>query len=361
MLLNPAVSESAYARAGVDTDRAERAVAGLVEVLRGIDPGRPSRSLVESGHYAAVMRLDERTGLALSTDGVGTKIIVAEQMQKFDTVGIDCIAMNVNDVVCVGADPLAVLDYVAVEEADPERLREIALGLKAGAEAAGVEIPGGELAVLPELIRGHPSPGGFDLVGTCVGLVRLDAIVDGARIEPGDAVIGLPSSGLHSNGFTLARGALPDLDETPAELGGRSVGQALLEPTVVYVRAVRELLASGLDVRGLAHITSGGLLNLLRLRAAVGYVIDQPLPRPPIFDLIAERAQVEEAELMEVFNMGCGFCCVVPADGADAAAELLARHHPGAGVIGRATVATGVVELPRSGLTGKAGEGFRGT
>ncbi|MBA2439995.1 MAG: phosphoribosylformylglycinamidine cyclo-ligase, partial [Thermoleophilaceae bacterium] len=238
------MGESAYARAGVDTGLAGRGVAALVDVLGTIDTGRPRRALIGSGHYAAVMRLAGNTGLALSTDGVGTKLIVAEQLGRFDTVGIDCIAMNVNDVVCVGADPIAVLDYIALEEARDSVLTAIGTGLKAGAQEAGVEIPGGELAIVPELIRGHPSPNGIDLVGMCVGLVELDRIVTGAATEPGDAVIGLPASGVHSNGFTLARGALPDLQEAPVELGGASVGEALLEPTVIYVRAIRELLAS---------------------------------------------------------------------------------------------------------------------
>jgi phosphoribosylformylglycinamidine cyclo-ligase len=347
--------DSAYARAGVDTSRAEQAVAGLVDVLRHIDPGRPSRAVLGSGHYANVLRLDDTTGIALSTDGVGSKVIVAEQLGRFDTVGIDCIAMNVNDIICVGAEPWAVLDYIAVEEAEPEMLRQIAEGLRAGAEAAGVEIPGGELAQLPELIRGHPSPYGFDLVGACFGTVALDAVVTGARVEPGDAVIGLPSSGVHSNGLTLARQALPDLDERPDELGGASVGETLLEPTVIYVRAVMDLLGSGVDVRGLAHITSGGLLNLLRLEAGVGFEITDPLPRLPVFELIAERSRASEAELLEVFNMGCGFCCVVPADQTDAAVELLDGHHAGAAVIGRATDEDGVVRVP--GLTGTA-DGF---
>src|ERR671938_1716583 len=302
------MSDSAYAHAGVDTSRAEQAVAGLVDVLRRIDPGRPSRAVLGSGHYANVLRLDDRTGIALSTDGVGSKVIVAEQLGRFDTVGIDCVAMNVNDVVCVGAEPLAVLDYIAVEEAEPAMLREIGEGLRSGAEQAGVEIPGGELAQLPELIRGHPSPRGFDLVGACFGTVALDAVVTGAAVRPGDAVIGLPSSGVHSNGYTLARRALGDLRDTPAELGGRRVGDVLLEPTVIYVRAVLALLRSEVEVRGLAHITSGGLLNLLRLEAAVGYEIDRPLPRLPVFELIASRSRADEGELLEVFNMGCGFC-----------------------------------------------------
>src|SRR3954467_12287750 len=207
------MNESAYAKAGVDTSRSDAAVAGLVQVLRSIDPGRPSRSVVGAGHYAAVLRLDERTGIALCTDGVGSKVIVAEQLERYDTVGIDCIAMNVNDLVCVGAEPLALLDYIALEDADPDVLRQIAVGLKAGAEQAGVEIPGGEVAQLPELIRGHPSPRGFDLAASAFGVVRLDSLITGERIAPGDAVIGLPSSGLHSNGYTLARRALPDLSE----------------------------------------------------------------------------------------------------------------------------------------------------
>jgi phosphoribosylformylglycinamidine cyclo-ligase len=347
-----------YARAGVDTTRAGRGVAALVEVLRTIDTGRPRRALLGPGHYASVLRLDDHTGLALATDGVGSKVIVAEQLGRFDTVGIDCVAMNVNDVICVGADPIALLDYIAVEDADADMLGALAEGLKRGAEEAGVEIPGGELAQLPELIRGHPSPHGFDLVGACVGLVPLDAIVGGAEIEPDDALIGLPASGVHSNGLTLARRALPDLSEAPVELGGATIGETLLEPTVIYVRAVRELLGSGLEVRGLAHITGDGLLNLLRLEAPVGYRIESPLPRQPVFDLIAERGDVPAEELYEVFNMGCGFVVVLPAADAEAALELLSSHHPGVALIGRVTTATGVVELPGADLIGRAGRGF---
>src|SRR5919205_403666 len=243
------MADSAYAASGVDTSRADSAVAALVGVLRTIDPGRPSRAVLGSGHYANVLRIDDRTGLALSTDGVGSKVIVAEELGKFDTVGIDCIAMNVNDVICVGAEPIAMLDYIAVEGADPEQLRQIAVGLKRGAEEAGIEIPGGELAQLPELIRGHPSPRGFDLTGAAFGLVSLDELVTGAAIEPGDALVGLPSSGVHSNGLTLARRALLHdgglgLDDRPPELAGASVADVLLEPTAIYVRAALDLLRS---------------------------------------------------------------------------------------------------------------------
>ena len=306
-------------------------------------------------------------GIAVGTDGVGSKLIVAEQTGRLDTVGIDCVAMNVNDVVCVGAEPIALLDYLAVERADAEAMRAIGHGLKRGAEAAGVEIPGGEVAVLPELIRGHPSPGGIDLTAACFGTVALDRLVTGERMAPGDAVIGLPSSGLHSNGFTLARRVLLDdggglgLDERPGELGGASVADVLLEPTVIYVRAVLELLrAEAVDVRGLAHITGGGLLNLLRLHAPVGFELTDPLPVAPVFGLIARLGEVDAGEMWEVFNMGCGFVAVVPEPDADAAIAVLDRHHPGTARIGTVTADDGRVELPGLGLAGGAG-GLRPT
>jgi phosphoribosylformylglycinamidine cyclo-ligase len=343
----------AYSASGVDTAASARAVDALVGVLRTIDLGRPSRSRLAPGHYAAVLEIAPGLGLALSTDGVGSKVIVAEQAGRFTTVGIDCIAMNVNDVVCVGAEPIAVLDYLAVEQAEPGMLRDVAVGLKAGAEAAGVEIPGGELAQLPELLRGHPPPRGFDLNGACVGLVALDAMVTGADATPGDALIGLPSSGVHSNGLTLARRALLGaygLDDRPPELGGASIADVLLEPTAIYVRAVLDLLRSDVQVHGLAHITGDGLRNLLRLHASVGYEVDEPLPVPPVFDLIARAGGVPPAEMHDVFNMGCGFVVVVPAAQAEAAAALLSGHHPGTRPIGRVTDAAGTVAVPPLGL-----------
>ncbi|MBI5104923.1 MAG: phosphoribosylformylglycinamidine cyclo-ligase [Solirubrobacterales bacterium] len=336
----------AYAAAGVDTDKADEGVGALVGVLRSIELGRPSRSVLGGGHYAAVLKVSDDLGIAIGTDGVGSKLVVAEQADRLETVGIDCVAMNVNDVVCVGAEPIALVDYLAVEEVDASRLARIGQGLKAGAQAAGCEVPGGELAVVPELIRGHPSPHGFDLCATCIGTVRLDAIVTGEAIRPGDALIGLPSSGLHSNGYTLARRALEPLglDAAPPELGGATIADALLEPTVIYVRAVLELLRSGIPVHGLAHITGGGLTNLLRLGG--GYAIEDPLPVPPVFDLVAREQDVSPAEMWEVFNMGCGFVCVVPEDRADEATALLAAHHEGSRRIGTATAQAGTVTVP---------------
>jgi phosphoribosylformylglycinamidine cyclo-ligase len=242
--------------------------------------------------------------------------------------------MNVNDVICVGAEPLAMLDYVAIDRADPGVCEQIGVGLARGATLAGIEIPGGELAQLGDMVHG------VDVSGACFGTVALEEIVDGSAVVPGDVVIGLPSSGLHSNGFTLARAALAGIDLDDDSLG-RPLGEVLLEPTEIYVKPVLELLRSEVAVHGLAHITSGGVENLLRLAAEVGYEIDAPLPAPPVFELIGERGEVSEEEMHQVFNMGCGFCVVVPAGEEEAALGLLRSHYPAAARIGRA------VEGPR--------------
>jgi phosphoribosylformylglycinamidine cyclo-ligase len=341
---------SAYAAAGVDTTEADRGIGALVEVLRAIDPGRSSLVVPLPGHYASILRVAPGLGIALATDSVGSKVILAEQTGRFETIGIDCVAMNVNDLVCVGAEPLALLDYIAVERADPEMLRALAVGLRDGAERAGVEIPGGEVCQIPEVIRGHPSPRGFDLVGSAFGTVELDRIVDGSACRPGDALLGLPSSGIHSNGLTLARRELLDrggltLEAAPPQLAGRTVAEVLLEPTAIYVRAVVALLRSDVAVHGLAHITGGGILNLLRIGAGVGYEITAPLPLQPVFELIADLGDVGAAEMWEVFNMGCGFCVVVSPGDADRASALLSEHHPGAGVIGRLNDAAGTIRV----------------
>jgi phosphoribosylformylglycinamidine cyclo-ligase len=244
--------------------------------------------------------------------------------------------MNVNDVICVGAEPLAMVDYLAVDRADPETAGAIGVGLGRGAELAGIEIVGGELAQLGELING------LDLAGACFGIVQLDSLVTGSAIEPGDVVIGLPSSGLHSNGYTLARSTLADIPLDDERLG-RPLGDVLLEPTEIYVKPIVELLRSDVDVRGLAHITSGGLNNLLRLEAEVAYEIDDALPIPPVFELIQELGDVDDDEMHEVFNMGCGFCVVASAANQEKALELLRAHYPGAKRIGAAVAGSGEV------------------
>ncbi len=328
--------QRAYESAGVSQAAADSAVEALLSSLSRIDTGKPSRVVPLPGHYASVLRIDERLGIAFGADGVGTKMVLAERLGRFETIGIDCIAMNVNDLVCVGAEPIALVDTILCREADPEVIGAIGVGLRRGAELSGIEIPGGEIAQVGDVVSG------WELSGSSIGLVELDSVVSGERIEAGDALIGLPSSGLHSNGYTLARSALDAIPLDDERLG-RALGDVLLEPTTIYVGAVLELLGSAADVRGLAHITGDGLNNLLRLSRQVGYEISAPLPVPPVFGLIAEQGAVEIDEMYAVFNMGLGFVVVVPDADADAAVELLSAHHPGSGRIGRVTAAAGEV------------------
>jgi phosphoribosylformylglycinamidine cyclo-ligase len=247
------------------------------EFRRGI--GAPRVGL---GHYATVLDLGNNLGLALSTDGVGTKLLLAEMADRYDTVGIDCVAMNVNDLLCVGAEPLAMLDYVAVQRADAGVLEALGRGLYEGAKQANITIPGGELAQLREMVQGIHPDSGLDLVGTCVGTVALDKMILGDALQPGDVVVGLASSGLHSNGYTLARRALLDKGD--------------------------------------------GFLNLRRLSPRMGYTLDALPDVPPIFNLIKERGGVPIEEMYRVFNMGVGFCLIVPE--ADVAPALsIARDH----------------------------------
>ena len=322
--------------------------------------GGAGRLLVPNGYFASVVELTPELGLAICTDGVGTKVLVAEMLGRYDTIGIDCIAVNVNDLICVGAEPIAVVDYVATGRADAAILTEIGKGLYEGARQAGVTIPGGELAQLPEIIHGIRPGEGIDLLGTAVGTVHPQRILTGAGIRPGDVVIGLASSGVHSNGLTLARRVLLDRgglkpDERVPELG-RSIGAELLEPTRIYVRAVRALLASHLDVRAAAHITGDGFLNLARCAAPVGFVLDDLPTPPPVFDLIQRLGHVPPEEMYLAFNMGIGFCVVVQEEQVDDAVALLEREGAPAQRIGHAAADPEKrIRLPREGLVGADG------
>ncbi|MFN3653194.1 MAG: phosphoribosylformylglycinamidine cyclo-ligase [Armatimonadota bacterium] len=291
------------------------------------------------GYYANVLRLTDTLGLAISTDSVGTKVLVAEMMGKYDTLGIDCIAMNANDVVCVGAEPLAMVDYVAVQEARPHVLEQIGKGLYDGAVQANINIPGGELAQLREVVAGYRPGEGIDLVGTCVGAVDLDKMVLGQDTQPGDVVVGLASSGIHSNGLTLAREVLFHSGEFQPEQHveelGRSIGEEVLEPTRIYVRPAVQMLREGLPVRALYHITGDGLLNLARGDRPLGFDLEW-LPEPqPIFRIIAERGHVSAKEMYYVYNMGVGFCVVVPESAADRVRAIAGEYGIDAWTLGR--------------------------
>jgi phosphoribosylformylglycinamidine cyclo-ligase len=286
-----------------------------------------------------VIRLEGfNLGIAITTDSVGTKLLVAEMMGKYDTVGIDCMAMNVNDLLCVGATPVSFVDYIAVERLEPDVLGEIGKGLFRGAELARVNIAGGEIAQLPEMIRGVEEGRGVDLAGTAIGTVPLDRVIVGQSAKPGDVVVGLASSGIHSNGLTLARRLLFQeqglkVDSYLQELG-RTVGEELLEPTRIYVPEVVEMIEAGLALKALIHMTGGGFFNLTRTEAAVGYVIHTLPDPPPVFRVLQQLGGVSDAEMFQVYNMGVGFCAVVAEPDARRVIEIADKHGSRAWQIG---------------------------
>jgi phosphoribosylformylglycinamidine cyclo-ligase len=341
-----------YKAAGVDIAEAE---AGLRNIVGRITATWPASGVgkvqLPIGYFANVIDIGG-IGLAMCTDGVGSKAIVAQMMGKFDTVGIDCVAMNVNDLLCVGAKPLSMVDYIAIEKADAAVLDGIAIGLTEGARQAGVSITGGEISQLPDMVRG------FDLVATAVGTVPLDRIIVGRDIAPGDAVIGIASNGVHSNGFTLARRAFFEragvsVAHVFPELGC-PLGEELLRPTFIYVAEILAVIERIASLKALIHITGDGLLNLPRVAAEVGFVLDKLPPPPPIFDLIERHAGVDRAEMFEVYNMGVGFCVIVAVADAAATLAILRGYGRRASVIGHAVAdATKSVHLPQHRLVGR--------
>jgi phosphoribosylformylglycinamidine cyclo-ligase len=356
---NAGSANSGYAGAGVDTRSEEAGLSRLLDSLRATMSLRPGvgRPLLDFGLYANVLDLGNGTGLAISTDGVGTKILVAEMLGKYDTIGIDCVGMNVNDVICVGAEPISMVDYIAVERLDARVLAEIGKGLLEGARQARITIPAGEIAQVREMVKGVREGAGFDLVGTCVGLVPTDRILVGDAVAPGDAVIGLRSSGIHSNGYTLARRALLSkgslqLERHVPELG-RTLGEELLEPTKIYVREAMALIQSDIPVRAFVHVTSDGFLNLARVTAPVGFdLVSLPEPQP-IFDLIRAAGAVPIEEMYRVYNMGIGFCAIVPAAEADRAVAILSSFGTEAMALGTVVAdPERKVMLPGVGLVG---------
>jgi len=315
----------------------------------------------EIGLYATVIKIAPKLAIALSTDGVGTKLLVAEMMNKYDTVGIDCIAMNVNDIICVGARPIAMLDYIALQDASLPLLAEVGKGLYAGAKEAMISIPGGEIAQLREMIRGIEEGKGFDLAGCAVGVVDPEKIIAGDGIKEGDVVVGLASSGLHSNGYTLARKVLLGkykINHYSKELG-KTIGQELLIPTRIYVRPVMEMLEKKLKIKALLHITGDGFRNLRRVRSKVGFILDNLPDPPPVFKLIQKLGNVSNTEMANTFNMGVGFCVVVSEKDADKVVTICRKHKHKALVIGRAVKdPERKIIIPSMGVVGKAEKFF---
>lgn len=347
-------SHTAYRDSGVDTDEADKGLSRLVEKITPTWPPRGSFGgvQIQIGYFANVINIGG-IGLAICTDGVGSKAIIAQLMNRYNTIGIDCIAMNVNDLICVGAQPVSLVDYIAVERINAQILEEIAIGLADGAEKAGISISGGEIAQLEDVVHG------FDLAGTAVGTVQLDKILTGRHIEPEDRVIGIQSSGIHSNGLTLARKAFfkraqPLSLNHPVPGTGESLGEELLRPTLIYVREVIEILKQIPDVKALVNITSDGLLNLNRVEnPRVGFVIDEMPETPQIFKMIQQFGDVSAAEMYELYNMGVGFCVIVSDTDVGSVLSILEKHDRKAWVIGKVIEDPDKgVYLPRQGLRG---------
>ena len=318
-----------YRDAGVDIGAAARSVEAIRAAVRST---YRSEVLGDIGGFggmfsAAAFKSMKDPVLVSGTDGVGTKLKIAQLMDVHDTVGIDLVAMCANDILVTGAEPLFFLDYIAIGQLVPTKVETIVEGIAEGCRQAGCSLIGGETAEHPGVME----PEDYDLSGFCVGVVDRARAVDGSAIEPGDVVLGLASSGVHSNGFSLVRRAL--VDEEPEELemhrldlGGATLGETLLAPTRIYVKPVLELLRAGVKVKGMAHITGGGLTeNLARClpQGADALVRLGSWKEPRVFKLLRDATRLPDDELLRTFNMGIGFCLVLDArSAADAAAQL---------------------------------------
>jgi len=294
-----------YAEAGVDIDESEAATAALVGAAGEFE-----------GDYAGLVDIGDQY-LALATDGVGTKLLVAEAVDDYSTVGIDCIAMNVNDLVAQGVQPVAFVDYLAVEEPDDETAEQLGEGLRRGASQADVALVGGETAVMPDVISG------LDIAGTAAGLAPHDGLFEGAA-EPGDAIVGWPSSGIHSNGLTLAREAVTrshDYDDPFPPNPDRTIAAELLEPTRIYTDLLETLRNH--ETHAAAHVTGGGWTNLTRM-GAHRYDITDPFDAQPVFEFVQFEGEVTDAEMHRTFNMGTGFVAALPPAAAEAVADATA-------------------------------------
>ncbi|QDT16092.1 phosphoribosylformylglycinamidine cyclo-ligase [Alienimonas californiensis] len=319
-----------YKSAGVDLEKYAEGMAKLPDLLaRTRRPG----VMDLPGGFAGLFRLADVAQfkdpvLVSGTDGVGTKLKVAFAAGKYDTVGVDLVAMCANDVLCLGAEPLFFLDYIAVDRDDPDRLAALVAGVAEGCTRAGCALLGGETAIMPGVYR----EGEFDLAGFCVGVAERDRLVDGSKIAAGDRLIGLPSAGLHSNGYSLARKIAFEHAglsiDTHVERLGRTVGEEFLEPTRIYARPIGELLGSDLRdaVHGLAHVTGGGLReNVERiLPDGLALNVDEgSWEAPPVFDWLRDLGGVAEPEMRRVFNMGVGFVLIVAEDWAGGVIDRL--------------------------------------
>jgi len=306
---------SSYADAGVDIEKVrsiQRSLGTQLEETFNTRIGRSGSPLRPIGLYGGVIDIGDGNALALHTDGVGTKILLAQELEKFDTVGVDCVAMTVNDLICLGSEPVSLLDYIALEKEDDVLVHELGRGLVRGAKLASAAIVGGETAIMGDVIKGFAGRG-FDLACMGVGLVKKDRIIDGSAIVPGDSILGVKSSGLHSNGYTLARKVFKryPLKKRVEELGC-TLGEALIAPTSIYVKETMDVLEGG-EVHGIAHVTGGSFTKLIRLTEGRKLSFNIRLPPPPgLFHLLQRVGHISDREMWSTFNMGVGLCLCLP-------------------------------------------------
>jgi len=318
----------AYGESGVDINLEAQAVKALVSQLTFKRSG-DFQMASDIGHFAGFINFGSHV-LALVVDGVGTKMLIADELQDWSTVGIDCIAMNVNDLYVMNLEPVAFVDYIATDALNLEQMKQIGIGLNEGARQANISVIGGETATLKGLVSG------LDLAGACLGVQEKDRVIRGDLVAPGDVIVGIPSSGIHSNGLTLARRMVAQHGSYDDRLSdGRTIGETLLTPTRIYAEVLQ--LTRNTQVHGMCHITGGGLLNLTRL-SDYGFSIDSPLPPQDVYRWIQESGDISDPEMYRTFNMGMGYVCIVPQEGVGVVLEVF----PDAKVVGAVTKEPGV-------------------
>ena len=341
-------SES-YAAAGVDVTAGYEAVERIKPMVESTYiPGVLGTLGGFGGMFAPDMAGMKKPVLVSGTDGVGTKLRLAQLMNKHDTIGIDCVAMCVNDIICGGAAPLFFLDYIACGKNDPVRITEIVTGITEGCRQSECALVGGETAEHPGLMPDED----YDVAGFSVGIVDEEKIIDGKKLSQGDVLIGLGSTGVHSNGFSLVRKVLDvenaDLTSPMEELGGKSLGETLLTPTRIYVKAIKALLKAGVDIHAISHITGGGFYENVPRMMTEGLTAQIKLdtfPRLPIFDLIQKKGEIPERDMYNTFNMGIGMILALPAQQAAQALEILKAAGEQAYQIGQVVSGEAGVEL----------------
>ncbi|CAD6514855.1 Phosphoribosylformylglycinamidine cyclo-ligase [metagenome] len=328
-----------YKKSGVDITKIKQSQAVIGRLIESTHKLQKMAKITHGfGHYAGIVEIPGGKLLATHTDGVGTKVVIANLMKKYDTIGIDCVAMNVNDIICIGATPVSFVDYIAANKNDQVIFKKIVEGLVKGAKKSAMPIVGGETAIMPDVIAGNGFS--FDLAGMVVGLVTKKEMVLGNKIKSGDVIIGAKSSGIHSNGYSLARKALLSKYSVKDKVKkvGR-VGDALLTPTEIYVKPVLEINQK-CKVNGFAHITGGAFTKLMRLKN-IGFNIDNLPKMPPIMELIAEQG-VKQEEMYKTFNMGVGFCVISPKDQVGKIISVFKKHRIESQEIGQITSKKGV-------------------